>query len=79
MSRLGPDDEAAVREGTRRVVGIAAMRRIGKLVREFEAEESFKRRASLNILVALALLALAVLVLHFAAPDALPALFRALS
>ena len=79
MSRPGPDDEAAVREGAQRVVGVAALRRIGKLVGEFEAEDNFKRRASRDIIFALVLLALAALLLYLAAPDAVPALFRSLS
>lgn len=79
MSKLGPDDEAAVREGTQRVVGIAALRRLGKLVQSFEAEDRFKRRTSRTIIAVLAAVALAVLALHLAAPGALTALLRALS
>ncbi|MFC5300384.1 hypothetical protein [Azospira restricta] len=56
-------DDELVRAGTRRVVGRAALRRLGALVREWQAEEAAKavlaKRFSAGLAVA-ALLALAL-------------------
>ena len=79
MSDTIRDDEAAARERTQWLVGIAALRKIGELVRGFRAEEEFNRRASRVVVLLFGAAALGVLALFLVSPNALLTLFRALS
>ena len=78
-SDLSPEEQAAIREKTRRMVGYIGLRKIDRLVREFQEEEAFKRKAARIITLCCAALLVAGALLYVGAPGWLEALFRMFS